>query len=128
MFKLFRKNAKQEIKPHPTTDKAASVIAKALIRLQTSWAGWLSAKEKNMTLKQKKQALIIFCVLMSVWASSILYKGIFLMPMTSPTWLKTPTVTLPEDSRLPDSLNLDYLRELYKNRKASQSPIDSIQH
>lgn len=125
MFKLFRNKNVQELKPDPSADKAAFLIAKAFVRMQTAWANWLSAKEKTWTLQQKKIALAIFCIGMSVLSGSFLYNGIVNKQNISPSWLKTPSVTLPEDTRLPDSLNLDYLRELYKRKQAERLQNDS---
>lgn len=122
MFRLYCRKNKNIIKPQPGAEKIALFIVKALLKLQTAWARWLKEKEKKMTTRRKKQALVIFCL--SMFAIVVfLTRGVW-DDNHSFLWLKPPEVTFPQDSRLPDSINLKYLRELLKHHKAQK--LDSL--
>jgi hypothetical protein len=126
MFKIFRRNTNWESKPNPSAEKAASMLAKALLWTQRHWANWLNAKEQKMSLAQKKATLVLFCAGMALLAGLFLYRGLCIKPVAPPAWLKPPAVIFPEDARLPDSLNLEYLREVYKQKQSERLRHDSI--
>ena len=122
MFKMFRKK-EVPAKPSPKTDKAASAIAKSIIRVQTRIACWLSKQEETLTIKQKKCALLLFFVSTTIVTGSLLYRGLFANNSHSPNWLEIPTLTIPKTYPIPDSLNLNLPSE---KKKLSDKKNDSI--
>ncbi len=125
MFNIFRRKKIPEVEPHPAIDKAVSIIGKSWLKAQTTWANWLSEHERKMNQQQKKIGLAVLVVLMFALPGAILYNGFFKKTTPSQGWLKPPTVTLPEDTRLPDSLNVNLLKELYRKRHLGTQQIDS---
>lgn len=123
---LFKIKRRQKEREHPAANKAASFLARGFLKAQTKWAGWLSAKEQKMTLQQKKKAFYVYCIITGVLTIGFFYSAFFVKQVGTEQLLKPPSVTLPKDSRLPDSLNLEYLRELYKQQKAKQFLKDSF--
>jgi hypothetical protein len=107
MLKLFR-NRKTE-KKYPHLDKAAAFFARNIIRSQTVVANWLSKYEQRMTISQKKIALVLFCISMSILAGSFLYRGISGKSTNSTSWFQQPSITIPETHPLPDSAVLNQI-------------------
>ncbi len=124
MFRMFRKK-EVSAKPSPKMDKAASTIAKAIIKVQTRIACWLSKQEETLTIKQKKCALLVFFVSTTIITGSLLYRGLFLDNNHSPNWLEIPTLTIPKTYPIPDSLNLN-LPSQSEEEKLSDKKNDSI--
>ncbi len=124
MFKQFRK--RQANKQNPQLDKAAAFFARNIIGVQSRIAGWLSKYERHMTISQKKMALALFCISMSILGGSFLYRSVICFDEVSPSWLQQPSVVIPETYPLPDSLYLQKLSE--NNNDSTFHEPDSINH
>lgn len=107
MFNLFRKRNTEKQYPH--LDKVATFFARNIIRSQTVVANWLSKYEQRMTISQKKIALVLFCISMSILAGSFLYRGISGNSSNSTSWFQQPSITIPETHPLPDSSFLNQI-------------------
>jgi hypothetical protein len=126
MLNLFRK--KKVEKEYPHLDKAAAFFARNIIRLQSRIAAWLSKYEQRMTIPQKKMALLLFCISMSILAGSFLYRGVTGFNTSSPSWLPQPSIVIPETQPLPDSADLQILNQAGKNRDTARFKNDSTHH
>lgn len=126
MLNLFRK--KKTEKEYPHLDKAAAFFARNILRAQTRIAAWLSKHEQRMTIPQKKMALVLFCISMSILAGSFLYRGITGFNTSSPEWLQQPSIVIPETQALPDSADLEILNQVGKNRDTTHFKNDSTHH
>lgn len=107
MLNLFRKRNAEKQYPH--LDKVAALLARNIIRLQSVVANWLSKYEQRMTISQKKLALVLFCISMSILAGSFLYHGISGNSSNSTSWFQQPSITIAETHPLPDSAVLNQI-------------------
>jgi hypothetical protein len=123
MLNLFRKRKTEKQYPH--LDKAAAYFARNIIRSQTVVANWLSKYEQRMTISQKKIALVLFCISMSILAGSFLYRGITGHSSNSTSWFQQPSIVIPETHPLLDSAVLNQMSIL---KDTLSLETDSIHH
>ena len=125
MFRMFQNRAEPG-KENPRIDKAATTIAGFIIRLQTYVVKWLSRQEQTLTIKQKKIAFLVFCISTGIITGTILFRGLFGYHNQNSDWLQNSRITIPKTHSLPDSLDLNMLRELEKRKTFDQKKTDSI--
>jgi len=111
MFSIFRKKTLRREDKHPKMEKAAAFFARKIIKTQNRIANWLSRYEQKMSISQKKMALLLFCISMSIMTGSLLYRGIFTNRNSTPGWLQQQSITIPKTHPIPDSLDLNGLQE-----------------
>jgi len=121
MLNLFRKRKTEKQYPH--LDKASAFFARNIIRSQTSIANWLSKYEQRMTIPQKKMALLLFCMSMTILAGTLLYQAV--TGTSSSSWFQQPSIVIPETHPLPDSA---VLNQMSIHMDTVSIEIDSIHH
>jgi hypothetical protein len=126
MLNLFRRKKSEKQNLH--LDKAAAFFARNIIRTQTRIATWLSKYEQHMTIQQKKIALFFFCISMSIFAGSFLYRGVTGFNTSSPAWLQQPSIVIPETHPLPDFTDLQALNQMGVTRDTVRLKTDSTHH
>lgn len=124
MFKQFHK--RQSSKQNLQFDKAASFFARSIIHIQTRIADWLSKYEQCMTISQKKIALTLFCISMSILVGSFLYRSVNGFDGISPSWLQQPSVVMPETYPMLDSVDLQKPSEDRSSQDSTFHELDSI--
>lgn len=126
MFRIFKKRQQQPAGGDKFSDKAAKLINKPIVKLQTRFANSMSKYERRLSVRQKKIALFIFCFFMCSCSALFLYKGLYTADNSTPVWLKHEPITIPENTKLPDSLNLDLLQLLKEKYLLDSLRADSI--
>lgn len=125
MFRLFRKTTATP-KEDPVKSKMAGILAALAHKAQVRFATNMSSYERRMSNGGRKRALLIFCIGMSCLSSYWLYDGVFSHTQDKPGFLRQQTISRPQNSTLPDSLDLQRLRQ-YKQRQAIKDSLtDSI--
>jgi len=126
MFQLFRKKRPSSHPKNPETDKIGNILAKTIYKVQTRWATSLSQAESRLSVRQKKWALWIFCAGMSFWSAHCIYEGIFSPASGKAGYLKQQMITAPRKTQLPDSLDLQLLKQFQQRRAKIDSLPDSL--
>ena len=126
MFRLFRKKAKPAGQGTGIKDKMAAVLAKPLQQAQTRFATTLSKYESRLSVRGRKWALLIFLVCMCSLSAYWLYEGIFPTNGYKPAFLKNGLITQPQNTTLPDTLDIKWLQEYKRWRAKKDSLLDSL--
>jgi len=121
MFRLFRK-AKPTRQQDPAKNKVAGILEVLVRKAQTRFATTLSRYERRMSNSGRKRALLIFCIGMSCLSGYWLYDGVFSHGQRKPAFLRQQTISRPENSTLPDSLDMQRLRQ-YKHWQAIKDSL-----
>ena len=105
--------------------KTFEFVSKKLDKIKSSVANRLSTYEQHMTTGQKKSFLFIFFICSSSVSMTLIYKGIFIQDRVS-VFLQKDAVNMPQNSKLPDSLDVKWLEELQRINRARQALLDSL--
>jgi hypothetical protein len=98
--------------------KTVGFISGKILEMQVRIARRLSLFERQLTTGQKKACLFIFCACMGSISVGLLIQGIFMRNNRLPTLLQKGSINMPQNTALPDSLNVEWLKEL-KRAKAN---------
>lgn len=109
-----------------TTGNLGAILAGVSRNLQTRLAYNLSKLESHLSVRQKKWALLLFCLGMSVLSINWIYQGLFSSNSRKPGFLNHQSITAPKKTALPDSLDVNLLREYQHWRAIKDSSLDSI--
>lgn len=120
-LKHFRKKDQQPRATHPAIEK----VKRKLAGFQEWIVKQLSRYEQRLSLSEKKVCLVLFCLLMGSLSTYWLYQGIAGRSTVAPTYMQPQSIVRPHDSKLPDSLNVNFLEELKQKREVLQKNIDS---
>lgn len=71
---LFKRKKKE--KPSKGDGKVAGYIAGGLLKMQTSWAGWMQRQSERLGTKGKKIALVLCCLFTLSYSTIIIIKGL----------------------------------------------------
>lgn len=128
MFDYFKKRKNQGDINHAgqkitLTGKIKTCILSKQIQLATT----LGKYEQRLNRKQKKIALFLFCFIMIGMSSFWLYQGISAAANPHPAYLKKNSIVQPENSLLPDSLDVNILQEYKRKWNRQRQHRDSIQ-
>ena len=93
---------------------------------QTVFATKLGRCEQQLNQIQRKFAFFLFCLILGGLSTAWIVQGLFFQPKKGPAYLHQSTVTIPRDARLPDSLDLNLLKEIRRQQRRPQS--DSTKH
>ena len=126
MFQLFRKWRRAPKPVSPTAGRVAGILSKTVGQVQTRFAIILSKQEGQLSIRQKKTALWIFCTSMSVLSGYWIVDGLFSKTMSKPSFLPHQSMTIPQKPLLPDSLDIHYLQQYKLWRATSDSLPDSL--
>ncbi len=126
MFRLFRRKIQTHPVQNPVEGKIGTVLAKAVHDCQRRLAAILSKKESRLTLRQKKRTLVIFCIAMSSLSGYWIIAGIFSISQGKPDFLQHQAITVPQKTVLPDSLDLQLLKQFQQGRAKKSSQPDSV--
>lgn len=119
MFGLGNKGKWKTTNENPQ-EKAVGFISRKVWEMQVYVAKKLSLFERQLTTGQKKACLFIFCACMGSISVGLLIQGIFPHNERLPIFLQKSTINMPQDIILPDSLNVEWLRELQRKRAADR--------
>lgn len=106
--------------------KRIAVVKKRITKTQQKIANHLSEWDSLLTAKERKVVLLIFFSGMFTLSGWMLYDGIFKKPEGVPGYLQRETITRPESTDLPDSLNIHLLEEKRLQQLEQQRIKDSI--
>lgn len=120
------KKWKREKTGMPATSRRIAVFKKGITKTQQKIANRLSDWDSLLTTKERKMALLIFFSGMFTLSGWMLYDGIFKKPEGTPGYLQRQTITRPENTDLPDSLNISLLEERRLQQSEQQRIKDSI--
>jgi len=124
---LFKKrNGKTD--EHPLRDKAARVIAKFLLRMQTKFSEFMNANAKNIPLKRLKIFLAAFCLFGGGFSIYLIAEAIF--KKDKQPLIKIDKVNVPKyyDQRGSDELQTgQYVdEETFKGIQSFERYMDSL--
>ena len=94
--------------------KAAGFISKKIREIQVRLANRLSLFERRLTTGQKKVCLFIFCACMGSISVGLLIQGILMHSNRQHILLQKGSINIPQNTALPDSLNVEWLKELQR--------------
>jgi hypothetical protein len=123
MLRLFFTRRKRPAHNVTTPDTPSTRLNRLCRTLQTTFATTLSRYERRLNQVQRKFAFFLFCLLLGGLSSAWIIQGLFLQTKTGPTYLHQPMITVPSNGRVPDSLDLNLLREIHRHQQQHQ--IDS---
>jgi hypothetical protein len=127
MFRLFKRKTRDENNGNGFTDKAAGHISRSIIRLQTQFANRMSRYEQYLSIRQKKIALVVFCISMGSFSGWLIYQGVWMKKIETPSYMEKNSIIHPENITLPDSLDLQKM-ENFKQRQDLQSKLTDSVH
>jgi hypothetical protein len=110
MFRLFRKTNSTR-QQNAVKSKLAGILEVPVRKAKIRFATTLGRYEKRLSNSGKKRALLIFCISMGSLFAFQLYEGVFSHRQTKPAFLQQQTITRPQNPTLPDSLDLQRLRQ-----------------
>lgn len=106
--------------------KRIAFVKKRITKTQQKIADHLSDWDSLLTTKERKAVLLVFFSGMFALSGWMLYDGIFKKPAGVPGYLQRETITRPESTDLPDSLNIHLLEERRWQQLEQQKILDSI--
>lgn len=106
--------------------KRIALVKKSITKAQQKVADHLSDWDSLLTIKERKVVLLVFFFSMFTLSGWMLYDGIFKKPAGVPGYLQQETITRPESTDLPDSLNIHLLEERRWQQLEQQKILDSI--
>jgi len=109
----------------PAESRRIAGVKKRITKAQHKIANHLSDWDSLLTTKERKIVLLLFFSAMFVLSGWMLYDGIFKKPEGAPGYLERQTITRPESTDLPDSLNIPLLEEK-RLQQLEQQKMDSI--
>jgi hypothetical protein len=126
MVRLFPKKGSVENPENPAKKKVTDFWVKTLQKRQMRLAGILSNYERQLPIRQKKMLLLIFCIGMSGLSACWIYEGLFSTTTDKPDFLQHQSITVPQKTLLPDSLDIRYLQQYKRWRETQDSLHDSL--
>lgn len=105
-------------KKYPTS--VPGYISILLSRMQTEFATFMNRKEKQYSIQQKKMLLLAFCLFIAAIQCFHLYK-MSKGPQRNPQLPSDHKITTPQDIALPDSLDIEMIRQYRKMKKMQDS-------
>ena len=124
MFGLGNKRKRKAAKENPQKE-AVGLISRKVWEMEVRFANRLSLFERQLTTCQKKACLFIFCACMGSISIGLLVQGVFMRNNRQPVLLEKGTINIPQNTELPDSLNVEWLQEL-KRKRAEDRLKDTI--
>lgn len=109
--------------PHGKTE---GFISRKVLEMQVRVARRLSLFEQQLTTGQKKACLFIFCACMGGISVGLLIQGVFMRSNRQPILLQKGTINIPQNTALPDSLNVELLKELQKAKAEANRLKDTL--
>jgi hypothetical protein len=107
--------------------KTMAFISGKVWKMQVRVARRLSLFERQLTTGQKKVCLFIFCACMGSISVGLLIQGIFMHHTDRlPDLLQKSTINMPQDIALPDSLNVEWLKELRRTKAEANRLKDTL--
>jgi hypothetical protein len=122
----FGKKQKKKITNANPQGKTGGFISRKVLEMQIRVARRLSLFEQQLTTGQKKVCLFILCACMGSISVGLLIQGIFMRSNRLPTLLQKGSIKMPQNTALPDSLNVEWLKELQKAKAESNRLKDTI--
>ncbi len=107
-FEYFRKKIATALREK---NNEPSPAAKYYSRANTLFADRMSRWEKKLSARQKKVRLFIFCGMITLLAGLRFYQAIYHPEKPGHTFLQHSIITAPKDVTLPDSLNIELLKQ-----------------
>lgn len=87
------------------------ITGKYISKLKTLFAETLSRYERKLSLKQKKACFSLITICMAAISTYYLYQGLFTRHAKGPFYLHHYDISTPQDISLPDSLNIELLKQ-----------------
>jgi hypothetical protein len=125
MFGMSKKTDGISVK-NDLKEKAAGIISIKLEKIKTLLASRLSGFEQQLTTGQKKICLLIFCICMGSISVGLIVEGISIHDNKPSYLLQKGSIKTPLNTTLPDSLDLKWLKEMQKMKKAVKVLKDSL--
>jgi hypothetical protein len=119
MFGFGKEQKRKNTNGNPQ-EKTVGFISRKVLEMQVRLANHLTLFERQLTTGQKKACLFIFCACMGSISAGLLIQGIFMHHDGLPVFLQKSTINMPQDIVLPDSLNVEWLKELQRMRAADK--------